>query len=211
MLVENVDYLINAVALRLNAFDVSRTGLQVITMMIRLCGTRLLPHLDDLVESIFGALDSFHGYPNLVEQLFEVLGMVVAETSKSPGLLAIEAGQSSPRRKDKTVYAPSVEDILGDMKTRKERKGKSDEDHGLITAAPRRPWTTAEDGPVNAKQNELADTDEDGDDDHPLEQKRKNEQANISKPHQLLLHIAQSTVPHMSSPSPKVRLTLLEL
>jgi hypothetical protein len=211
MLVDNVDYLVNAVALRLNAFDVSRTSLQVITMMIRLCGARLLPHLDDLIGSIFGALDSFHGYPDLVEHLFEVLRMVVTESSKSPGVLTIEAGQISTIRKEKTTHVSGLEDILDDLRSRKGRKDKHDGEHVHMTTAPHQPWTTAQDGPANGEQGDPEDVENAGDDDQPLEHTGKKEEANISKSHQLLLNIAQSTVPHLSSPSAKVRLTLLEL
>ncbi|KIW63070.1 hypothetical protein PV04_09948 [Phialophora macrospora] len=211
MLVDNVDYLVNAVALRLNAFDVSRTSLQVITMMIRLCGARLLPHLDDLTGSIFGALDSFHGYPDLVEQLFEVLRMVVTESSKAPGVLMIKAGQISTIRKEKTAHVSGLEDILDDLRTRKGRKDKYDGEHVHMATAPHRPWTTAQNGPANAEQGDPDDVEDVGDDDQPLEHTGKKEEANVSKSHQLLLNVAQSTVPHLSSPSAKVRLTLLEL
>ncbi|OCT46264.1 HEAT repeat protein [Cladophialophora carrionii] len=211
MLVDNVDYLVNAVALRLNAFDVSRTSLQVIAMMIRLCGARLLPHLDDLIGSIFSALDSFHGYPDLVEQLFDVLRMVVTESSKSSDVLAIEAGQMPAIRKDNKTHVSCLDDVLGDLRTRRKRKNRSDEEEDLVTTTPHRPWTTAQAGPADAEQDDPEGVDETGDDDLPLEHTGKKEEAKISKSHQLLLNIAQSTVPHLSSPSPKVRLTLLEL
>ncbi|EXJ53970.1 hypothetical protein A1O7_09307 [Cladophialophora yegresii CBS 114405] len=211
MLVDNVDYLVNAVALRLNAFDVSRTSLQVVTMMVRLCGARLLPHLDDLIGSIFGALDSFHGYPDLVEQLFDVLRMVVTESSKSTCVLPVEAGQIAASRKDKRTHVSCLDDVLGDLRTRRKRKNRSDAEDDLMTTTPHRPWTTAQDGAVDAEQNSHEEVQESGDDEGPLEHTHKKEEPKISKSHQLLLNIAQSTVPHLSSPSPKVRLTLLEL
>ncbi len=177
--------------------------------MIELCGSRILPHLDDLIGSIFGALDNFHGYANLVEQLFEVLRMVVTESSRSPDFLAIETGQTGATHNDKTPKTSDLEDILSDLRVRRERKNKYDHDHELFTSAPRRPWATPEDDAASVEQDGSAEGSE-GDDDQPLENTSQKE-ADLSKSHKLLLKIAQSTVPHMSSPSPKVRLTLLEL
>lgn len=92
LIIDNVDYLVNSVALKLNTFDISPQAPQVLLMMIRLCGSSLLPYLDDLVGSVFAALDCFHGYPRLVELLFAVLGAIVDEGSKSSSL-AITAGK----------------------------------------------------------------------------------------------------------------------
>ena len=79
LLIQNVDYLVNAVALRFNTFDISPQAPQVLLMMISLCGPALIPYLDDIVESVFSALACFHGYPRLVESLFIVLGAIVDE------------------------------------------------------------------------------------------------------------------------------------
>ncbi|KAI9864118.1 MAG: hypothetical protein M1813_003435 [Trichoglossum hirsutum] len=83
MLVDNVDYLVNAVSLKLNTFSISPQAPKVLLMMIKLTGPSLLPFLDDLVGSIFAALDSFHGYPRLVALLFSVLEGIVDEGSKA--------------------------------------------------------------------------------------------------------------------------------
>ena len=151
MLIENVDYLINAVALRLDAFDVSRNSLQVINIMLQLCGARILPHLDDLIGSIFSALDSFHGHPGLVEQLFEVLKMVVTESSETPAVLAIEEKPTTVRKQNNPHLPSSLENILNDLRARKARKRKSDEDHEVIRTAPRQPWGKPKDESVNAE------------------------------------------------------------
>ncbi|OAP61836.1 hypothetical protein AYL99_04039 [Fonsecaea erecta] len=211
MLIENVDYLINAVALRLDAFDVSPTSLQVIGMMIRLCGGRLLLHLDDLIGSVFSALDTFHGYPNLVEQLFDVLKMVVTESSKKPAILAIQSGKAAGSHRNVPNHVSRLQDILDDLKSRKRRQRQTDEEHEEIAGAPHRPWTAAEDSEQNEDQRSISDVDGDGEDNQPLDQVADRQEPKISKSHQLLLNIAQSTAPHLSSPSPKVRTTLLEL
>ncbi|EHY60123.1 hypothetical protein HRR83_006483 [Exophiala dermatitidis] len=211
MLVDNVDYLVNAVALRLNAFDVSPDSLQVIAMMMKLCGARLLPHLDDLIGSMFGALDNFHGYPTLVENLFSVLKMMVEQSSKTPEVLAIKSNKGPDTDGAIGVRLSAVEDILSDLRTRQERKKRSDQDNEAITAAPHRPWTKAEDGLGNNGPEQSGDAEDDEENDGPLEHTNGDKEPALSKSHQLLLNIAQSAVPHMSSPSPKVRLTLLQL
>ncbi|KAI6757166.1 hypothetical protein HG531_002991 [Fusarium graminearum] len=77
LIIRNVDYMVNSVSLRLNSLDISPASINVLTMMIRLAGPRLVPYLDDVVDSIFGALDNYHGYPLFVENLFIVLKEVV--------------------------------------------------------------------------------------------------------------------------------------
>ncbi|KUJ19114.1 uncharacterized protein LY89DRAFT_642001 [Mollisia scopiformis] len=83
LIVDNVDYMVNAISLRLNTFDISPQAPQVLVMMIRLTGPSLLLYLDDVVESIFAALDNFHGYHRLVDVLFSVLGEIVSVGSNS--------------------------------------------------------------------------------------------------------------------------------
>lgn len=83
LVVANADYLVNAVALKLNTFEISPQAPLVLVMMINLCGASLIPYLDDLVESIFAILASLHGYPRLVESLFTVLHAIVSESAKS--------------------------------------------------------------------------------------------------------------------------------
>ena len=93
LIIDNVDYLINAIALRFNTFDINPQTPQVLTMMVELCGQELTPYLDDLVESIFSALANYHGYSRLVEPLFSVLSSIVEKgirfnvsSAENPGL-----------------------------------------------------------------------------------------------------------------------------
>lgn len=105
LIIDNADYLVNAVALKLNTFDVSPQAPQVLVMMIRLCGSALIPYLDDLVESIFSVLACYHGYPKLVESLFSVLNAIVEEAAKSSAP-AIESSTHTTTRPQ--VYKPST-------------------------------------------------------------------------------------------------------
>ncbi len=219
MLVANVDYLINSIALKFNTFDISPQGPQVLLMLLRLCGARLIPYLDDLIGSIFAALDNFHGYPRLVELLFEVLGVLVDEAAKNP-VLSIANNMEEPKHR-KTAYRPStIEDILQDIRAHKKRKGRRDAEilgqeaeDDTLQSAPHRPWTSKLDGPEEPKQDPETTTSDSHDNNeipssHTEEEK---EPPPLSKPHTLLLSIARSTIPHLASPSPHVRLTLLQL
>jgi TELO2-interacting protein 1 len=214
MLVQNVDYLINSVALKLNTFDISPQAPQVLLMMVRLCGAKLIPYLDDLIGDIFAALDSFHGYPRLVELLFEVLGAVVDEGAKQPSM-TITNGRE-PQEHKKQPYKPSIiDDIIADLRSHKARKNKTEDEHlEPMKSAPRRPWKDALDGPGSLHPSS-SNLEDEGDDlaeemaDEDLSPPEKEQ--TLSKPHMLLLRIAESTPYHLSSPSPRVRLTILRL
>ncbi|KAI6949433.1 ARM repeat-containing protein, partial [Hortaea werneckii] len=93
LIVENVDYLTNAVSLKLNAFDLSPQVPMVMVMMVRLAGSSVIPYMEDVVESIFAVLEGWHGYSMLVEVLFRVLRVVAEEGAKAPQLAAIEDGE----------------------------------------------------------------------------------------------------------------------
>ncbi|RMZ81656.1 hypothetical protein DV737_g2429, partial [Chaetothyriales sp. CBS 132003] len=138
MLVDNVDYLINAVALKLNSFDVSPQAPQVVLMMLRLCGARIVPYLDDTVESIFSALNNFHGYPRLVELLFQVLKGVVQESKEQSDLTITNASAARDHTTtDRRIF--QISDIVNDLRRRKSRKRDFEED-GDLQPAPHRPW-----------------------------------------------------------------------
>jgi len=211
MLIENVDYLINAIAMRLNSFDVSQAGLQVLAMMVRLCGVDLLPHLDDVIGSIFSALDSYHGYPKLVESLFTVLRLVVVESSKNPAKLAIEQKPNLANHEQRMPSASVLDDIGLDLQTRKNRSNISDEEHELPRSAPRRPWKSTLDNPNAASTDKRSENGDDDGDFKTSEGVQKDKDRKLSESHRLLIRIAEATIPHVASPSAKVRLTLLEI
>ena len=214
MLVQNVDYLVNSIALKLNTFDVSPQAPQVLLMMIRLCGAKLIPYLDDLVADIFVALDSFHGYPRLVELLFEVLGAVVDEGAEQSSV-TITGGKEAPKHKQKPYNPSTLHDIITDLRAQKAQKRKAEDEHlEPMKLSPHRPWKEALDGsddihPPSSNPAEEGDAfaQRDADEDLPPPEKEQS----LSRPHTLLLRIAESTPYHLSSPSPKVRLTILQL
>ncbi|KAL1957188.1 hypothetical protein VTO42DRAFT_6222 [Malbranchea cinnamomea] len=214
MLIENVDYLVNSVALKLNTFDISPQAPQVLLMMVRLCGARLIPYLDDLVGSIFAVLDSFHGYPKLVELLFSVLGAIVDEGAKKASILAIkgvEEGKSVDHRK-RPHSSASISDLAKELKDRKEKRSRTLEDESIdeeLLSHPKRPWSSRLDsGLAQADEN-----DEDIETDSQADQKpiKQEDEKPLSKSHTLLLNIMKSIPPHLSSPSPFLRRSLLSI
>ena len=125
LVIDNVDYMVNAVALKLNTFDISPQAPRVLLMMVKLCGPSLIPYLDDLVESIFAALACFHGYPRLVESLFSVLGAIVDEGNKSAGPVLLGEAEVIHQKKR---YSPlTVTDLAEALKFPKSI-GLNDED-----------------------------------------------------------------------------------
>jgi TELO2-interacting protein 1 len=214
MLVQNVDYLVNSIALKLNTFDISPQAPQALLMMVRLCGAKLIPCLDDLIGDIFAALDSFHGYPLLVELLFEVLGAVIEEGARQPSM-TITDGKKPPQQRNQPYTPSTIDDIIADLRSHKVRKNKTETEHlEPRTPAPHRPWKGALDGPDNlhsppSNQADEGDAASEGGADGDLPPPEKEQP--LSKSHTLLLRIAESTPYHLSSPSSRVHLAILQL
>ena len=89
LIIDNVDYLVNAITLRCNTSIINLKTPQVLSMMIALCGPELIPRLDDLIESIFSMLANFHGYTSVVKSLFSVLSKLVLR-SRQRSILTLE-------------------------------------------------------------------------------------------------------------------------
>lgn len=138
LIVENVDYMVNAISLRLDTFDISPQAPQVLVMMIRLVGPSLLLYLDDVVGSIFAALDNFHGYHRLVEALFTVLGEIVLVGSES-SQLQITNGPSISHRKTKPECS-TIEEIANIVS---KRSSGAEGDQLSKEEFPRAPWKSA--------------------------------------------------------------------
>lgn len=212
MIIENVDYLVNSVALKLNTFDVSPYPSQVLFMMVKLCGARLIPYLDDIVDSVFGILDLYHGYPKLVETMFKTLAAVVEEGAKKPALLTIDDGKKGglhDTRKSQYQHL-SISSIAADIANRKKRRLQHDQEDQILSH-PRKPWSeTYEKPPPEPSIEELLDQAES---DEPLPPPKEPDDAEkpLSKTHTLLLHIVKSIPSHLTSPSPYLRRSLLAI
>ncbi|KAL4785798.1 armadillo-type protein [Aspergillus varians] len=221
MIVENVDYLVNSVALKLNTFDVSPYPPQVLLMMVKLCGAQLIPYLDDLVDSIFGILDLYHGYPKLVELMFKTLAAIVEESTKNPSILAIENGSTgiAPDHNKRKYRELSVSTVAEDFVRRKAKRVEYSESIGDAEGRfthPTRPWAEEREEKAQKKGPEsdsLLDNLGEDESDEPLPPPREPDDAEkpLSKTHSLLLHIVESLPSHLSSPSPYLRRSLLSI
>jgi TELO2-interacting protein 1 len=200
LVIENVDYMLNSVSLRLNTFDISPASTRVLRMMIRLTGPRLVPFLDDVVASIFGALDNYHGYTVLVENLFIVLVEIVNQGAKSDMLLLEDAAERKPDHLKQPPQMVSVEDTCEALNRRSLRKSKRrEEDDGEKERYPERPWK---------KRKEEEDGDEDGEgSNQEVEKKPPPKTATYT----LLTRITTLTQHYLTSPTPTLRKSLLDL
>lgn len=215
LLIQNVDYLVNSIAWKLNVYTLSPEAPVLLRIMVHLCGVDLIPYLDDLVQSIFAALDNYHGYPELVESLFSTLKSMIDVSNREPQKAITGGIAPSIEHGESSIHASTPSDILSDLRARKRRKLDFHRDaNEPPSKAPQRPWTDALDGPSFPKQVEALDEDvEESDNDRlaPMKPSEEEKEPKLSKPHTMLLSIAQSTVPHLASPSPKVRHLLLDL
>jgi hypothetical protein len=207
MIVDNVDYMVNAISLRLNTFDISPQAPQVLVMMIRLTGPSLLLYLDDVVESIFAALDNFHGYQRLVDILFSVLGEIVSVGSKS-GQLQIEDGKDIDHRK-KGPYVPAIEEIVELLKR------KINVDDGALPHEdfPRAPWKDAKTLLDEADATREDGDAEEGESKQPEQEQSAGEVQNAppTKIYTMVQSIARLGQHYLTNQSPFLRARLLGL
>lgn len=213
LIIDNVDYMVNSVSLRLNQFDISPASTKVLTMMIRLTGPRLLPFLDDVVAGIFTALDNYHGYSALVEALFGVLSEVVEQGVKSDRLL-IESGkpQAANHRK-RALESSGLEDTLAFLDKRAKRKREQEEDEDIeeiVRSHPTAAWKSAKDE-LDAIDAREKGEDEDGADEEPAS--NNNDEVAVPKTptYTLLTNITSLTQHYLTSPTPTLRKQLLDL
>ncbi|KAI2636348.1 ARM repeat-containing protein [Hypomontagnella submonticulosa] len=209
LIIDNVDYMVNSVSLRLNTFDISPASTQVLRMMIRLTGPKLIPYLDDVIASIFAALDNYHGYPLFVESLFGVLTEVVQQGSQSDHLLLDEVKSSAKDHKKGLRPIVTTEEVCGILSSRIERREKRRlEELGEeeIEPHPERPWKTTKssrfEDEINKEANEEADQSD----------------TEVEKPpppktptFKILTRITDLTQHFLTSPAPSLRKSLLDL
>ncbi|KAI6092621.1 ARM repeat-containing protein [Hypoxylon rubiginosum] len=202
LIIDNVDYMVNSVSLRLNTFDISPASTQVLRMMIRITGPRLIPYLDDVIASIFAALDNYHGYPVFVESLFSVLTEVVQQGSQSDHLL-LDAAKSSARDHKKSpqpvVTTEEICDILSDRIERREKRRQDEREE--IEPHPKQPWKAAKSFDAEMEP--------------PEEEEEPNNEVEKPAPKtptfKILARITDLTQHYLTSPTPSLRKSLLDL
>ncbi|KAK4546694.1 hypothetical protein LTR36_001912 [Oleoguttula mirabilis] len=217
LIVENVDYLTNAVALKLNAFDVSPQAPQVLLMMVRLAGPSLLPYLEDTVESIFAALEDYHGYPLLVEMLFKVLSVMAEEGVKAPQLASEDrkAVQSSGILHESS-HSMRVNELAELLRERAVEAAKQqDEEIAEHEAHPRRPWKKAEDSEKVTDDDADSAKDEEDERETGSDEDQQIEDTDLPPPapktYNLLFKITELTQHFLPVASPSLRASLLTL
>lgn len=207
LIVENVDYLTNAVALKLNAFDVSPQAPQVLLMMVRLAGPSLLPYLEDTVDSIFAALEDFHGYPLLVELLFKVLGAMAGEGVKAPQLAIANDDSEQQVIPNGARWQPtSMKGLIALLHREPDEEASGVVSRQPLEPHPKQPWKATQD----TAQNDEAEDDEI--DDHQEQQVDDTEPPPPApKTYSLLFKITELTQHFLPSASPSLRTSLLSL
>ncbi|KAI1168001.1 ARM repeat-containing protein [Nemania serpens] len=205
LIIDNVDYMVNSVSLRLNTFDISPASTQVLRMMIKLTGPRLIPYLDDVVASIFAALDNYHGYTLFVESLFSVLAEIVQQGTKSNNLLLEDTPKSVSHEKASPEIA-TTSDLSGILDRRHERqKQRYREQLKLeqIERHPNRPFNTSDATKVldeGSIDNEEA-----------TGSQAEKPPPPKTRTFQLLSRITSLTQHYLTSPTPTLRKSLLNL
>ncbi|KAH6636498.1 armadillo-type protein [Chaetomium tenue] len=226
LIVDNADYMVNSISLRLNTFDISPASTKVLTMVVRLTGPRLIPFLDDVVAAIFAALDNYHGYPVFVESLFSVLTEVVTQGVKSDMLLLEDANTKAidhRKRPPRTLGVPGILDTLTARLDRAARSAKEglEETTTTLPMHPKRPWgppkdakftTNPQEDEATALLNKLANPDPDDNEDESAPAPDPDPPTNPPTPtYTLLTQILTLTQHHLTSPTPTLRLSLLHL
>ncbi|KAI2637303.1 ARM repeat-containing protein [Xylaria nigripes] len=204
LIIDNVDYMVNSVSLRLNSFDISPASTQVLRMMIKLTGPRLIPYLDDVVASIFAALDNYHGYTLFVESLFSVLTEVVQQGTQSSNLLLEGASKPIDHRKSAPTIS-TVTDLCEILNNRNERQSKRHQERLEFEKLERQP----------TRSFKSLDTMDAATQEHLDEEPTGTEVEKPSPPKtptfQLLSRITNLTQHYLTSPAPTLRKSLLKL
>ena len=203
LIIQNVDYLLNSIALKFNTFDISPQTPVVLQMMIHLSGPILIPYLDDLIDSIFSILASLHGYQQLVESLFAVLSTVVSEGQKA-NVPVINASKEAHHR-NRCEIPLCITELAGFLKRRSHQELLIDEPES---------WTTSNDGKITDDSSEARVSD-DGNLEKISASAISNALEETNQPPTKSYTIIQSIVRigqhYLTSESPSIRCRLLQL
>ncbi|SPO02790.1 uncharacterized protein DNG_05465 [Cephalotrichum gorgonifer] len=227
LIIGNADYMVNSVSLLLNSLSISPAATKVLRMMIRLSGPRIVPYLDDVVASVFAALDSYHGYPVFVDALFSALKEVVEQGVKSSNLL-LKGDESSVDHRKRPAPKVTIGDVIKEIKERENRKRKRDEedrrlDEEVASGHPRAPWKaprkdqpsriTELDDEDEAQDEGMADAPEapEAPEDEPPQEDDDEMKPKKTPTYTLLNKIANLTQHYLTSPTPTLRKKLLDL
>ncbi|KAH7063799.1 HEAT repeat protein-like protein [Paraphoma chrysanthemicola] len=204
LVVSNVDYIVNAVGLKLAIGDVSPQAPQVLLMTMRLCGPSLLPYLDDLVGSIFDALERYHGYPKLTELLFSVLKGMTEEGVKAPQLAITDGSKAEANAHKREITMADVVEALRRLNEQAQKRKEEDENYAN-EPFPQKPWKE-DSTPPSDSQNPQPD-----DQQALSETQTEDPPPPAPRTFSLLLKISQLTQHYLTTSSPSLRTSLLSL
>ncbi|KAK3340737.1 armadillo-type protein [Neurospora tetraspora] len=228
LVVDNADYMVNSISLRLNTFDISPASTKVLVMLIRLTGPRLIPFLDDVVAAIFAALDNYHGYPVFVESLFSVLSEVVTQGVKSDMLLLEGSNHQAVSHLKRGPQPLGVDTIVDTLNKRAKRakRAREEEEAEPSEPHPKKPWgpdKTKEASQAKSLLDQLENPDPDEDEkegglpDDPSsalaarEDDEKKNQPSNTPTYALLTRVLTLSQHYLTSPTPTLRKSLLDL
>ncbi|QNP96878.1 TEL2-interacting protein 1 [Yarrowia lipolytica] len=133
MMVENADYLIDSISLAIQSMDVSPGTFQILTVLIKLTGSDIVGYLDDVVKTLFRLLDSYQGYPQLVESVIGVFTALIE---------VMEASVKVKRVEDMKKKALTLEGVLEELRER--QKMPVEEEHEF-ESHPNKPFGESDD------------------------------------------------------------------
>jgi hypothetical protein len=124
LLVNNADYLLNTIALRIDALDISVQTPSILEVLVQICGSNLIPYLDDIIAAIISILSSYHGYPVLVESLFSVLEVIVSQMNALTTVTQSTRHSTRPNDgKPITIsHIPAIVDEIGQSSNTRQSK-----------------------------------------------------------------------------------------
>lgn len=114
LLVENADYLVDEVSVKLNLLDFSPQTPVILSTLVKLGGDKLILYMDDLVTSIFVILDNYHQYTKLVGGMFNVFRTLVQEMKKGYAPLLITSGEEKKERFGDT-HISTIDDLIAEL------------------------------------------------------------------------------------------------
>lgn len=166
LLVDNSDYVIDTLSSKLNTLDFSPQGPLNLKTLIKLTGIKIIPYLDDVIESLFVILDNYHGYSMITNGVFQALESVVDETSKGYNQLLLENTSKDPLVIEaRFVHTTKFEDLVKSLTVKPQipdfydAKGVNQDDD--FVAHDGKPFKAD----ASAKDAEMADSDDEDDQD----------------------------------------------
>lgn len=194
MLVENSDYIIDTLSIKLNTLDFSVQGPVILATLVKLSGVAIIPYLDDVIGSLFSILDNYHGYSSITTGVFQALESVVEETGKkyNEKLLEGPSQEDSTTIKSRFIYISTFSSLLETIDTKPQVPDFDDKD-GFNSD-----FLKHDGKPFKSEQkNEITEVDSDDEDQDYLDFKEKdvNPTTSLDNPQEQELKKWKSPVP----------------